>query len=240
MAGHSRWAQVKHRKAGADAKRGAQFSKLARLISVAAREGGSNPEANPKLRQAVDQARSLGLPKENIERALTRGSSAGEERTAEVEYEAYGPGGCAILARGVTDNPNRTTAEVKHLLDEHGGKLSSVGSVAWLFSRSLIATFALGDRPTQDVELALIDAGAENTEVERGRVLATVALERAATFEAKAEGSGFVPVERAYAAVPKQYVALGPEDSARAERLVTALEEHPDMVEVATNIAGEP
>src|SRR3989338_8890104 len=136
MAGHSRWAQVKHKKAGADARRGARFSKLARLITVATREGGPEPSANARLRSAMEHARGAGVPKENIARAVARAAGGGDGAAlVEREYEAYGPGKSAFLIRAVTDNPNRTTAEVKTILAPCGGKLAALGSVAWIFER---------------------------------------------------------------------------------------------------------
>src|ERR671910_929314 len=137
MAGHSKWAQIKHKKAATDAKRGKQFTKLARAITVAAREGGGDSDGNATLATAIQKARDFSMPKENIQRAIDRGTGAGGaggeiERTV---YEGYGPGGAAILIEALTDNRNRTGAEVRHAFDKHGGSLGEPGSVAWIFEK---------------------------------------------------------------------------------------------------------
>src|SRR3989344_8240812 len=161
MAGHSRWAQVKHKKAGADAKRSALFSRLARLITAAAREHGPDPAMNSRLRAAIEQARSVELPKENIERAIGRASGSGSGNALiSRDYEAYGPGWSAFLIQTVTDNLNRTTGELKAILADFGGKLAEAGSVAWLFERRTLVSFTISSGRRDAATLALIDAGA--------------------------------------------------------------------------------
>jgi len=165
MSGHSHWSSVKHKKGIKDAQRGKIFSKLARMISVAAREG-SDPETNPKLRRALEEARSFNLPKENIERAIRRGT--GEEKGTKLEvvtFEAYGPGGIAIIIEGITDNKNRTLTEIKQILQKHGGKLAETGSVKWLFERKGTITILLESQQSlnrEDIEMKAIEAGAED------------------------------------------------------------------------------
>src|SRR5215208_2306250 len=132
MAGHSKWASIKHKKKAVDAKRGALFTKLTRSITVAAREGGGDPEGNPALALAVQKARDASMPKDNIERAIAKGTGADSEADA---YEAYGPGGVAILGEALTDNRNRTGSEVRHVFSKHGGNLGEPGSVAYLFDK---------------------------------------------------------------------------------------------------------
>lgn len=237
MSGHSKWAQIKHKKAGADAKRGALFSKLGRIIAVAAREGGGDPAMNPKLRQAVEQARDSGMPKDNIERAILRGSGGGEEANLRpVEYEAYGPGGSAFLITGLTDNSNRTTNEIKHILDKAGGRLAASGSVLWMFERRVIAEFPLPAN-AEEAELALIDSGAEDTVIEDGRIKAVVRPEILDTFQERALSAGLVPVRSSIAIIPANSVVLDAETRAKAEALEAAIGEHPDINEVWTNIA---
>lgn len=237
MSGHSRWAQVKHRKAGADAKKGTLFSKLSRVISIAARDGGANPEANVKLRQAIDQARSAGLPKENIERALERAeSSADVANLTAVEYEAFGPGGAALLISGLTDNANRTTHEVKKILAEHGGRWSDGGSVAWMFERKIIVSFASRKENAADMELALIDAGATDTAIADGQVEGIVAPETLSSFLARASAAGLAPSSQHLVWIATTTVALDPVKQAEVERLVNALEDHADITEVWTNM----
>lgn len=238
MAGHSRWAQVKHKKAGADAKRGALFSKLGRMISATAREGGENPNANPKLRSAVEQARGAGMPGDTIERAIARARGAAEgEALMGREYEAYGPGGSAFLIQAVTDNANRTTNEVKNILAEFGGKLARAGSVAWLFQRRMVAEFpapAAGE--TEAMELALIDAGAEDIRKDSQRCRALVAPEKLESFQRAIAERGLTPTATRFAAVAKNTVAPDPADRSRAAALQAALDDHPDVTAVWTNI----
>jgi len=135
MSGHSKWSQIKHKKAVTDIRRGKIFSKLTRMINVAARAGGGSPQKNPKLRLAIDKARAVNMPKDNIERAIRRGTGEGVKELQEVGYEAYGPAGIALIIEGITDNKNRTLSEIKHTLSSYGGKLAKTGSVEWSFER---------------------------------------------------------------------------------------------------------
>lgn len=136
MAGHSKWAQIKHKKASTDARRAQLFSKLARVISVAAREKGGDPTANPTLASAIEKARSYNMPNENIERAIQKGAGSSDSSLEEFTYEAYGPGGVAIMITGITDNNNRTSQEVKHILKDSQGKWAEPGSVRWAFEKT--------------------------------------------------------------------------------------------------------
>ncbi|MBI4132518.1 MAG: YebC/PmpR family DNA-binding transcriptional regulator [Candidatus Sungbacteria bacterium] len=240
MAGHSRWAQIRHKKAGADAKRGALFSKLARLIAVAARDGGGDPARNSKLRQAMDQARDAGVPKENIERAILRGTGGGEMQDLRaVEYEAYGPGGIALLIAGLTDNPNRTTSEIKKVVNEFGGRLVESGGVAWMFRRCVIFEFDAPPEPTEAVELVLIDAGALDTYAGDGSVQALVALESCEDFQKNISSRGLSPRRQYLTAVAQNPVQLESKDRALAEAVIAALEEHPDITAVWTTLARD-
>src|SRR3989440_10445668 len=163
MSGHSKWSSIKHKKAASDAKRGAQFTKLARAIQVAAREGGGDPEGNAALANAVQKARDARMPKDNIERAIAKGTGAGRDAEAieSVTYEGYGPGGVAILVEALTDNRNRTGSEVRHTFTRHGGNLGEPGSVAWTFEKKGEIVVD-GSRYSEDDLLAAIDAGAED------------------------------------------------------------------------------
>lgn len=136
MSGHSKWSQIKHKKAAGDAQKSKEFGKLGRQITLAAREKGPDPASNPSLRTAVDKARSFNMPSDNIERAIKRASGADKENLEEVMFEAYGPGGVAMLITGITDNKNRTAQEIKHLLSEHGVKLAGPGSAKFLFTKT--------------------------------------------------------------------------------------------------------
>src|SRR5436853_4192271 len=167
MAGHSKWASIKHKKAATDAKRGAQFTKLARAIQVAAREGGGEPAGNAALATAVQKAKEARMPKDNIERAIAKGTGADSEADAfeTVLYEGYGPAGVAILVEALTDNRNRTGSEVRHLFTKHGGNLGEPGSVAWIFEKKgEIVVDA--ERFSEDDLFPAIDAGAEDVNLD--------------------------------------------------------------------------
>jgi YebC/PmpR family DNA-binding regulatory protein len=236
MSGHSKWAQIKHKKAGTDAKRGALFSKLARTISVAARDGGANPDLNAHLRQAIEYASNAGLPKENIERAISRAESASDiANLKSVEYEAYGPGGIALIIAGLTDNSNRTTNEVKRILADHGGRLADTGSVAWMFDQRVLASFPVDAESPDTIELSLIDAGAEDTVLDEGRIEAIVTPENLGSFLKKAKGVELVPTSTHLIAVPKSRTEPTAEDTETLIKLMEALDEHPDVQEVWTN-----
>src|ERR671926_2018547 len=163
MSGHSKWHSIKHKKAVVDARRGQHFTKLARAITVAAREGGGDTEGNAALATAVQKARDASMPKDNIERAIAKGTGEGADMDAleDVVYEGYGPGGVAMLVEAVTDNRNRTGSEVRHLFSKHGGSLGEPGSVAYLFDKKGLVVVD-GDRYSEDDLMVAIDAGAED------------------------------------------------------------------------------
>src|SRR3989440_4032918 len=167
MSGHSKWSSIKHRKAAVDSRRGQQFTKLARAITVAARDGGGDPESNPTLGNAVQKARDASMPKDNIERAIAKGTGAGADAEAieSVVYEGYGPAGVAILAETLTDNRNRTGSEVRHLFTKAGGNLGEPGSVAWVFEKKGILV-ADGTRYSEDDLMPAIEAGAEDVGID--------------------------------------------------------------------------
>lgn len=238
MSGHSRWQQIKHKKALTDAKKGKLFSKMARLISVAAKEKGPDPAMNPKLRMAMESARAIGMPKENITRAVAKGSGGdSKENLEEVGYEAYGPGGAALLIFGVTDNKNRTTNEIKHLLSEYGGKLAAEGSVIWMFKKMGAVDVAKEAKAehTEDIMLKLIDAGADDvTEFEEGYT-AYVNQNAIDGFKGALAAKNIEIKESYVDYVPQNKVLLATEDKARLEALEEALDEHDDVQEVYTN-----
>src|ERR1700710_1025557 len=163
MSGHSKWASIKHKKAIVDSKRGKLFTKLARAVTVAAREGGGDPDGNPSLALAVQKARDASMPKDNIERAIAKGTGEGvdADQIETVLYEGYGPGGVALLIEALTDNRNRTSADVRHLLSKHGGNLGEPGSVSYLFDKSGVIIVD-ASRYDEDDLMAAIDAGAQD------------------------------------------------------------------------------
>src|ERR671914_485860 len=169
MAGHSKWASIKHRKAAVDAKRGQQFTKLARAITVAAREGGGDPDGNPALATAAQKARDNSMPKDNIQRAIDRGTGAGADAAAieRMVFEGYGPGGAAIFVEALTDNRNRTGAEVRHAFEKHGGSLGEPGSVSWQFEKRGVVLVD-GERYSEDGGVLKVITGATELAAVRG------------------------------------------------------------------------
>src|ERR687891_2445110 len=192
MSGHSKWSSIKHKKGAADAKRGKLFSKLSRAIIVAAREGGPDPDANATLAAAVQKARDNSMPKDNIERAISRGAGAGSDGDAAYEtvsYEGYGPGGVAVFVEVLTDNRNRTAAEVRHIFGKNDGNLGTSGAVAWLFERKGVILVP-GSVDEDDVMLAAADAGADDVQLEGSSYEVTTAPDDLAAVRAALEASG--------------------------------------------------
>jgi YebC/PmpR family DNA-binding regulatory protein len=237
MSGHSKWSTIKRQKGVTDAKRGALFTKVAREISVAARQGGGDPEANYRLRLAIEKARSVNMPSDNIKRTIDKATGGGEaEQFEEIIYEGYGPGGVAVLVEAATDNRNRTAAEVRSIFTKTGGQLAGSGAVAWQFEpRGLIAV-ARGGLDPDEVALTAIDAGADDVDTEDPQTIEIYTtpgdLER---VRIALDGAG-VPVESAEnTMIAKQTVEL---DSARARqalRLVELLEDLDDVQRVTAN-----
>jgi YebC/PmpR family DNA-binding regulatory protein len=236
MAGHSKWAGIKHKKAVVDARRGKLFTKLARAITVAARTGGGDPEANPALALAVQKARDASMPKDNIERAIAKGTGEGADADAveSVTYEGYGPGGVAILVEALTDNRNRASAEIRHLFTKHDGNLGEPGSVSYLFEkRGTIVVDA--NRYDEDDLMPAIDAGAEDITLDEDvyEVLtdpSDLARVRAALEEAGVEMQSAEVGQR-----PKSTVPLDEQAATRLMRLIDALEEQDDVDAVHAN-----
>jgi YebC/PmpR family DNA-binding regulatory protein len=237
MSGHSKWASIKHKKAATDAKRGQLFTKLARAISVAAREGGGDPESNFTLAAAVEKAKSYSMPKDNIQRAIDRGTGAGgdDEQIERVVYEGYGPGGAAVLVDTLTDNRNRTGAEVRNVFDKSGGNLGEPGSVAWQFEKKGVVLVD-GDRFSEDDLMPAIDAGAEDVVPEDDVLKVTTAPTDLTAVRAALEDAG-VDVQSAELAMePNAVVEIAEEAEARAlVRLMEALDDHDDVEAVHAN-----
>ena len=236
MAGHSKWAQIKHKKKAVDAKRGQLFTKLARAIQVAARDGGGDPEGNPALAHAIQKAKDARMPKENIERAIAKGTGADSDAQAieTVVYEGYGPGGVAIMVEALTDNRNRTGAEIRHVFTRSGGSLGEPGSVAWTFEKKgeIVAD---ASRYSEDDLLVAIDAGAEDVSLD-GDVWEIVTAPaglvevRAALEEAGVELESAELVMR-----PTSRAPVEEEQAGQLMRLIESLEEHDDVQAVHAN-----
>jgi YebC/PmpR family DNA-binding regulatory protein len=237
MSGHSKWAQIKRKKAVTDAKKGAVFTKLARELTQAAREGGGDLEANFTLRLVVDKARAANMPKENIERSIQRGT--GELKGVSLEqavYEGYGPGGTALIVEVLTDNRNRAVSEIRRLFTRYGGNLGESGSVAWMFDRKGIISAEGDGLDPEEIALLAIDAGAEDVNIDAGAVEVNTApadlvLVRNALTRTK------VPVESAeLSMVPKSRITPDEHETFQAMRLIEALEELEDVQAVFSNL----
>ena len=236
MSGHSKWASIKHKKKAVDAKRGQLFTKLSRAITVAAREGGGDPDGNPALALAVQKARDASMPKDNIERAIAKGTGADSDAEAyeSVVYEGYGPGGVAILVEALTDNRNRTGAEVRHLFTKSGGSLGEPGSVAWTFEKKGELVVDAG-RYSEDDLLPAIDAGAEDLSMDSDVWEIVTAPTELAAVRAALEQAG---VELQSAELVQRPTTRTPVEEARVGalmRLIEELEDHDDVQAVHAN-----
>jgi YebC/PmpR family DNA-binding regulatory protein len=236
MSGHSKWSSIKHKKAATDARRGQAFTKLARAISVAAREGGGDPEANYTLAAAIQKARDFSMPKDSIQRAIDRGTGAGGDADAieRVVYEGYGPAGVAVLVEALTDNRNRTSADMRHTFDKHGGSLGEPGSVAWVFEkRGVVMVDA--DRYSEDDLIPAIDAGAEDVIKEGDSFKVVSVTEDLAAVREALEEAG-VDIESAELTMePKNVVEVTGPDAAAVMRLMDGLDDHDDVEAVHAN-----
>ncbi|MDQ7819358.1 MAG: YebC/PmpR family DNA-binding transcriptional regulator [Armatimonadota bacterium] len=236
MSGHSKWHNIRIKKQKADLVRGKLFSKLAREITVAAREGGGNPDANPRLRTAIERARDAGMPNDNIQRAIQRGTGALEGATYEtVTYEGYAPGGVAVLVEVLTDNRNRAASEIRSLFTKHGGSLSEAGSVAWMFDRRGLITVERSRASEDDLLLAALEAGADDVRTSGDVYEVITAPERFFAVKQALEAAG-IPLQSAdITLVPKSTVRVEGEDARRVLRLIEALEDHDDVQRAYAN-----
>jgi YebC/PmpR family DNA-binding regulatory protein len=237
MSGHSKWAGIKHKKALVDAKRGNLFGKLARAIAVAAREGGGDPDHNASLAQAVLKAKDANMPHDNLDRAIKKGSGAGAEAETylHLTYEGYGPNGVAVYVTALTDNKNRTAADIRYIFDRVGGKLGTDGSVSWMFERKGVFFVDAAGRDEEELMMAAIEAGAEDV------------LAEGDAFEIRCDAADFMAVRRnlesagiAFSSaeltmIPKNTVALDEADARKTLRLLDSLEDNDDVQEVFAN-----
>jgi YebC/PmpR family DNA-binding regulatory protein len=238
MSGHSKWSTIKRAKGVTDAKRSATFTKVAREISVAARQGGGDPDANYRLRLAVEKARSVNMPSDNIKRTIDKATGGGDaEQYEEIVYEGYGPGGVAVLVEAATDNRNRTAAEVRSIFTKTGGQLAGSGAVAWQFEpRGLIAVSRDGSVDADEVALAAIDAGAEDVDTESDDTIEIFTSPGDLESVRKAlEGAGVQVDSAEHTMVAKQTVELDSHKARQALRLVELLEDLDDVQRVTAN-----
>jgi YebC/PmpR family DNA-binding regulatory protein len=237
MSGHSKWSSIKHKKGAADAKRGKLFSKLSRAIIVAAKEGGPEPANNLALQNAIEKARSYSMPKDNIERAIARGAGQDADAAAfeTILYEGYAPGGVAVIVEALTDNRNRTAADVRHLFAKNDGNLGEAGSVAWLFERRAIVLVD-GDVDEDELTLAAADGGAEDVSRDGSSWQITAAPEHLSAVRAAVEEAGFSVDSAELTMAPKTTIEVSDESQAKKIlRLIDALEDNDDVQEVYAN-----
>ncbi|MGI8479706.1 MAG: YebC/PmpR family DNA-binding transcriptional regulator [Gaiellaceae bacterium] len=239
MSGHSKWSSIKHKKGAADAKRGKLFSKLSRAIIVAAREGGPDPAGNLALQNAIEKARSYSMPKDNIERAIAKGSGTDAEGATfdTVVYEGYGPEGVAVLVEALTDNRNRTASDVRHAFAKHGGNLGTSGAVVWQFERKGVVLAAAEGADEEQLLLAAAEAGADDVELDGSSFVVSSPPEALTAVREAVEAAGFRVESAELAMVPKATVEIADEAIARKVlRLVEGLEESDDVQDVYVNV----
>ena len=236
MSGHSKWATIKHKKGKTDAKRGKLFSKLSRAITVAAREGGTDPNMNISLANAIDKAKGESMPKDNIEKAIQRGGGGADGEAYErIMYEGYGPAGVAIIVDVLTDNKNRSAADIRNIFSKHGGQLAQPGAVAWVFERKGSIVVDGGKYGEDDIMAAAIDAGADDV-VQDGdefQVLTDPAEFAAVRGAMAAAGIEYEQAELTM--IPKNTVMLEENDARKTMKIVDALEDSDDVQEVFAN-----
>ncbi|MBV8597310.1 MAG: YebC/PmpR family DNA-binding transcriptional regulator [Actinobacteria bacterium] len=238
MSGHSKWSSIKHKKGAADAKRGKLFSKLSRAIIVAAKEGGGDPAGNLALQNAIEKARSYSMPKDNIDRAIAKGTGEGADAAAfeTVVYEGYGPEGVAVIVEALTDNRNRTASDVRHAFAKHGGSLGATGAVAWQFDRRGVVVVGANGVDEDDLFLAAADGGADDIERDGDVFEVTSAPENLAAVRNAIEGAGFTVESAELSLIPKNTVSGEDESAAkRVMRLIEDLEDNDDVQDVYAN-----
>jgi YebC/PmpR family DNA-binding regulatory protein len=238
VSGHSKWSSIKHKKGAADAKRGKLFSKLSRAIIVAAKEGGPDPAGNLSLQNAIEKARSYSMPKDNIERAIARGSGADADAASfeTVVYEGYGPSGVAVIVEALTDNRNRTASDVRHAFDKNDGNLGGSGAVAWLFERRGVVLVSADGADEDELTLAAADAGADDVSLDGTTYQVVCPPEELAALRNGLEAAGFTVESAELTMVPKTTVEVADESSAKKVlRLIDELEENDDVQDVVAN-----
>jgi YebC/PmpR family DNA-binding regulatory protein len=240
MSGHSKWHTIKHKKGAADAKRGKVFTRLIKELTVAARGGGGDPDMNPRLRTIVAEAKANNMPRENIARAIRRGT--GEEPGVtyeEVTYEGYGPGGVALMIETLTDNKNRTVGEIRFVLGKHAGNLAAENSVAWMFSRKGQILVEKGKADEDKLLAAALDAGADDMSDDEGGWEIVCAPERFEMVRDAVKAIGVEPARAAIAMIPQNFIKLVGKEAQQMLRLMDAIEDHDDVQHVWANFDVE-
>ena len=236
MSGHSKWATIKRKKGAADAKRGKIFTQLIRELTMASKLGGADPDSNPRLRLAVDKARAQNMPKDNIERAIKRGSGAIEgEEYEEIRYEGYGPAGVAVIVETLTDNRNRTVGEVRHLFGKYGGNLGASGCVSFMFDRKGILSYEVRGADRERLVEAAIEADALDVVEEADSVDVQTSPEQFEAVKAALAARGFTPASGDIAMVPQTTIQLSGKEAQSMLKLMEGLDEHDDVKQVFAN-----
>lgn len=238
MSGHSKWHSIRHKKGAADAKRGKIFTRHAKLITVAAQQGGGDPEMNPGLRLAIEKAKAENMPNDNIARAVKKGTGELKDGAVimEVNYEGYGPNGIAIMISCLTDNKNRTVASLRSILSKNGGSMGESGCVGWMFHKKGVLTVDLEGKDAEELELLVIDAGAEDVKVEGSSLEVITAPDDFEKVKKGLEGNGVEFLSADVTLLPENTIAVDNEDDAkRILRLIDLIEEDDDVNEVYSN-----
>lgn len=236
MSGHSKWASIKHKKAATDAKRGAAFTKMIREITAAAKSGGGNPDMNPRLRTAIDRAKGINMPSNNIENAIKKGTGELPGVTyEEVSFDAYGPGGVAMLVTGLTDNKNRTTAEIRNILSKKNGSLAGAGATSFLFSTKGFISIEKDKIGEEELMDTVLDAGAEDIKSDGNYHEITCDINDLAAVKAAIEAKNIPTVTAEMTMIPSNYVKVVGNDAKSLLALMESLEEHEDVQNVYAN-----
>jgi YebC/PmpR family DNA-binding regulatory protein len=236
MSGHSKWHSIKHKKGALDAKRGKLFTKFIKEITVAARSGGGDPDANARLRKAISDAKAGNMPNDTIDRAIRRGT--GEEEGVhyeEITYEGYGPGGVALLIESMTDNRNRTVAEIRHIFSKNGGNLGESGSVGWMFDKKGYLVVSKSAKPEEELFDIVIEAGADDLRDDEENFEIITSPENFESVSAALKSSGIETQVAEIEMVPQNYIKLEGSEARQMLKLMEALEDHDDVQKVSAN-----
>jgi YebC/PmpR family DNA-binding regulatory protein len=236
MSGHSKWHSIKHKKGATDAKRGKLFTKFIKEITVAARTGGGDPDSNARLRKAILDAKAGNMPNDTIDRAVRRGTGAEEGVSyEEITYEGYGPGGVALLIEAVTDNRNRTVAEIRHMFSKNGGNLGEAGSVGWLFEKKGYIVVEKAAKPEEELFDIAIEAGADDLRDDQDNFEIITSPESFEKVQEAIRSAGIEPQVAEVSMVPQTYIQLAGNDARQMLKLMEAIEDHDDVQKVYAN-----
>ncbi|MBA3898627.1 MAG: YebC/PmpR family DNA-binding transcriptional regulator [Bacteroidetes bacterium] len=236
MAGHSKWANIKHRKGAQDKKRGKIFTKIIKEVTIAAKEGGPDINFNPRLRLAVQNAKGANLPKETVERAINKGAGSDSENYIETTYEGYGPNGIAIFVECTTDNINRTVQDVRAAFNKYGGSLGTNGSLSFLFERKGVFAVPKGDIIEDNFMMEVIDAGAEDAEIQDNTFIITSSMEDFGTMQKRLEELKVEPENAMLERIPNTTIALNLDEAQKVMKLIDVLEDNDDVQHVYHNM----